>query len=339
MLEYRGSHLVRHGLVGIVLIVCVILIGLQSQRLLEWGTTVRYEAVFTEAGGLRVGDDVVVSGSAVGRVAKVALRDGDARVTFTLDAKVRLGEQTSAHIKTGSLLGKRVLTLLSQGPGTLRSGQVIPAERTSAPYSLTDTVGDLTTNVSEIDTAALDQSLELLSSTLDRVAPRLGPAFDGLSALSRSINARDTSLRDLLGATAEVSGILAQRGDQLNALLLNGNALLGVLTERRQAIVDLLANTAAVARQLSGLVADNQAELGPVLDHLNSVTAMLERNRDSIAAALPGLVKVTLTQGEIVSSGPFYNAYVANLIPAEVIQPFIDQAFGIVPMPAPEAPR
>ncbi|MFD0364741.1 MCE family protein [Nocardia sp. GCM10030253] len=339
MLEYRGNHLARQGLVGVVLIVCVILIGLQSQRFMEWGTTVRYEAIFTEAGGLRVGDDVVVSGAKAGRVAKVALRDGDARVTFTLDAKVRLGDQSSAHIKTASLLGQRVLTVISEGAGTLRSSQVIPAARTSAPYSLTDAVGDLTTNVSEIDTAALNNSLELLSSTLDRVAPQLGPAFDGLSALSRSMNERDTSLRELLGATAEVSGILAQRGDQLNALLLNGNSLLGVLTERRQAIVDLLANTAAVAEQLSGLVADNEAELGPILDHLNSVAAMLEKNRDSIAAALPGLVKVTLTQGEIVSSGPFYNAYVANLIPAEVIQPFIDQAFGIVPLPNPEAPR
>ncbi|MEV0248092.1 MCE family protein [Nocardia sp. NPDC050712] len=339
MLEYRGTHLARHGLVGIVLIVCVILIGLQSQRFLEWGTTVRYQAVFTEAGGLRVGDDVVVSGVEVGRIAKVSLRDGDAWVVFTLDAGVRLGDLSSAHIKTGSLLGKRVLTVISEGEGTLRSSDVIPVSRTSSPYSLTDAVGDLTTNVSDIDTEALNDALAMLSSTLDRVAPQLGPAFDGLSALSRSINERDASLRDLLGATAEVSGILAERGDQLNALLLNGNSLLGVLTERRQAIVDLLANTAVVAQQLSGLVADTEAELGPTLDRLNSVVAMLERNRDTIAAALPGLVKVTLTQGEIVSSGPFYNAYVANLIPAEVIQPFIDQAFGVIPMPNAEAPR
>ncbi|MBP2191910.1 MCE family protein [Nocardia goodfellowii] len=339
MLEYRGNHLVRQGLVGIVLMVCVILIGLQSQRFMEWGTTVRYEAVFTEAGGLRTGDDVVVSGVEVGRVAKVALRDGDARVVFTVDADVRLGDRSSAHIKTGSLLGKRVLTVISEGAGTLRQSQVIPVSRTSSPYSLTDAVGDLATNVSDIDTKALNDSLELLSSTLDRVAPQLGPAFDGLSALSRSINERNTSLGELLGATATVSGILAQRSDQLNALLLNGNSLLGVLAERRQAIVDLLANTAAVARQLSGLVADNEAELGPTLDRLNSVVAMLERNRDSIGAALPGLVKVTLTQGEIVSSGPFYNAYVANLIPAQVIQPYIEQAFGTIPLPSTEAPR
>ena len=71
-----------------------------------------------------------------------------------------------------------------------------------------------------------------------------------------------------------------------------------MLVERRQAIVNLLANTSAVAKQLSGLVADNEKELAPTLEKLNSVTAMLEKNRDNIAKALPGLAKYEITQGE-----------------------------------------
>ncbi|MBH0781123.1 MCE family protein [Nocardia bovistercoris] len=340
MLQYRGTHLARHGVIGIVLIVSVILIGLQSQKFITWLSTVRYEAVFTEAGGLAVGDDVVLSGVKIGRVAKVSLEDGDARVVFAVDDSIVLGGGTSAHIKTGSLLGKRMLTLVSDGPDKLRPFDVIPVERTSSPYSLTDAVGELTTNVTEMDTQALNSSLTLLSSTLDQIAPQLGPAFDGLTALSRTINSRDESLRGLLGATSDVTRILAERGTQLNSLILNGNSLLQVLAERRQAIVDLLANTAAVAQQLSGLVADNEAELGPTLDRLNSVAAMLEKNRDNIAAALPGLAKVALTQGEAVSNGPFYNAFVANLLPGDLVQPIIDLAFPPAPTVAtPEPPR
>ena len=40
---------------------------------------------------------------------------------------------------------------------------------------------------------------------------------------------------------------------------------------------------------------------------------MLEKNRDNIAKALPGLAKYELTQGEAVSSGFYYNAFVPNL--------------------------
>ncbi|MFC8530110.1 MCE family protein [Nocardia sp. NPDC057227] len=344
MLEYRGTHLARHGTVGVVLMLCVILLGLQAQQFITWVSTVRYHAVFTEAGGLSVGDDVVVSGTKVGRVSRVELVDGDARVTFAIDETVVLGDASTARIKTGSLLGQRVLTLVSEysaGSRPLRPFDTIPAERTGSPYSLTDAVGELTTNVTETDTESLNRSLDMLSVTMDRIAPQIGPAFDGLTELSRSLNGRNTALRDLLAATADVTGILAERGAQVNSLILNANDLLGVLAARRQAIVELLANTTAVAEQLSLLVANNEAELAPTLDRLNSIAAMLQQNRDNIAEALPGLAKVAMTQGEAVSGGPFYNAYVANLIPAQVIQPFIDQAFGIQPQPAPtpEPPR
>jgi phospholipid/cholesterol/gamma-HCH transport system substrate-binding protein len=125
-----------------------------------------------------------------------------------------------------------------------------------------------------------------------------------------------------------VSGILSERSQQVNTLILNANDLLDVLAQRRAAIVDLLQNTSAVAKQLSGLVADNEKELAPTLDKLNSVTAMLEKNRDNIAKALPGLSKFSLSLGETVSGAPYYNAFVANLQPGALLQPFMDYAFG-----------
>ncbi len=85
------------------------------------------------------------------------------------------------------------------------------------------------------------------------------------------------------------------------------------LVQRRDAISRLLANTSAVARELSGLVADNQSKLAPTLDKLNAVTAVLEKNRDNIAKTLPGLKKFEITSGETVANGFYYNAFVPNL--------------------------
>jgi phospholipid/cholesterol/gamma-HCH transport system substrate-binding protein len=115
----------------------------------------------------------------------------------------------------------------------------------------------------------------------------------------------------------------------VDTLILNANDLLGVLVQRRNEISTLLANTSAVAKQLSGLVADHEQELGPTLDRLNSVTAMLQQNKDNIAKALPGFAKYQLTLGETVASGSYYNAFVPNLLPAETLQPFLDYAFGL----------
>lgn len=328
MLKYRGSQLIRSGVIGVTLIVLIITVGLQPQKLLTLATAVHHQALFTEAAGLAPGNDVKVSGVKVGTVSKVELQQGKALVTFTTEGKVRLGSDTTAHIRTGTLLGQRVLTLESKGAGVLRQSDVIPVSRTGSPFALTDALGQFAANTKDTDTAALNQSLNTLSDTIDKVAPQLGPTFDGISRISKALNERNESLSDLLKSAASVTGILSQRSQQVNTLILNANELLGVLEQRRYAIVTLLANTSALSQQLTGLVADNEADLAPALEKLNSVTAMLQRNNDNVAKAMAGLAKFQLTQAEAVNGGFYYNAFVANLSPAQTLQPFFDYALG-----------
>ncbi|MGV0849903.1 MCE family protein [Mycolicibacterium phlei] len=328
MQKYRGHQLMRAGFIGVVLIVLVIAVGLQPERLYSWATSLRYQALFTEAGGLAPGNDVKVSGMTVGSVSDVSLDKGRALVTFTVKSTVPLGSQTTAHIRTGTLLGERVLTLEPAGEGKLRPTEVIPASRTSSPYSLTEAVSEFTANTAATDTASINHALDTLSETIDRIAPQLGPTFEGLSRLSQSMNSRDESLGRLLSSAADVTGVLSERSQQLNTLLLNANDLMGVLEQRRHAIVNLLANTSAVAQHLKGLVADNEQELAPTLEKLNAVYEMLERNRDNVVQALKGLARYQLTQGESVNNGYYYNAFVGNLLPGGSLQPFLDYALG-----------
>lgn len=318
----------RAGFIGVVLIILIIAIGLAPQQLVSWASEVRYQALFSEAGGLAVGNAVTVSGIKLGEVSDVSLQRGDALVTFSLKGSIPLGSDTSAHIRTGTLLGERVLTLESAGTGTLHPMAVIPVSRTSSPYSLTEAVSDLTSNTAATDTQSLNQSLDTLSATIDEIAPQLGPTFDGLTRLSQSLNSRNKTLGDLFKSASDVTGILSERSQQVDTLILNANDLLQVLAARRQAIVRLLANTSAVAKQLSGLVHDNESKLAPALEKLNSVTAVLQKNRDNIATALPRFAKYTVTNGETVSDGYYYSAFVPNLIQLQTLQPFVDYLFG-----------
>ncbi len=328
MLKYRDAKHIRSGLIGVVLVALVVGVGLSPDRLISWATTIHYQALFSEAGGITVGNKVLVSGVKVGTVSDVALQDGEALVSFGVSGKVRLGSQTTAHIRTGSLLGARVLTLEPAGTGTMHGSDVIPLSRTSSPYSLSEAVSDVTTNLAATSTDTLNHSLDALSATIDQIAPQLGPTFDGLTRLSRAINSRGESLDALLKSATDVTGILSEHNQQVNALILNGNDLLQVLVERRNAISQLLANVSQVAKELTGLVADNESKLAPTLDRLNSVAAMLEKNRDNIAKALPGLKKFEFTSGEAVANGFYYNAFVPNLAIPELIQPFFDYYFG-----------
>jgi phospholipid/cholesterol/gamma-HCH transport system substrate-binding protein len=328
MIKYRARKLIRAGFIGVVLCVMVILVGLSPETILGPATKVRYDAVFLDAGGLTVGNDVKISGVKVGTVSAIELQSGKARVRFTVDGAVSLGDQSTAHIRTGTLLGERMLTVESAGPHTLKPLAVIPLSRTSSPYSLTDAVGGLTTNTAGTDTAELNRSLDTLSDTIDQIAPQLGPTFDGLTRLSASLNSRNETIGQLLRDTGKVTGVLAQRSQEVNALLLNANDLVGVLVEQRQAIATLLASTSQLAQQISGLIADNRQQLKPALEKLNNVLDVLQRNRDDLGRALPMLAQFQSEFSEIVASGPFYLAYVPNLIPGQFLQPFFDYAFG-----------
>lgn len=328
MNKYRGTRIIRVGFMGAVLIILTIAVGLQPERLMAWATALRYQAVFTEAGGLVAGNEVKIAGFTVGSVTDVSLDHGEAIVTFTVDSTVSLGSQTTAHIRTGTLLGERILALNSAGSSTMAPVERIPVSRTSSPYSLTDVVSDLTANLAGTDTRSINQSLDLLATTIDQIAPQLSPTFDGLTRLSRSVNNRNETVAKLLEHAADVTGILSERTNDVNALILNANDLTAVLVERRQVIVNLLAATSSLAQEISGVIADNEQELAPTLEKINSVTAMLEKNRDNIAKAIPGLAKYESGLSELVATGPYYIGYIPNLTQGSFLQPFLDYAFG-----------
>ena len=42
MNKYRGSSLIKAGFIGVVLIILVIAVGLQPERLVYWATSLRY---------------------------------------------------------------------------------------------------------------------------------------------------------------------------------------------------------------------------------------------------------------------------------------------------------
>jgi phospholipid/cholesterol/gamma-HCH transport system substrate-binding protein len=328
MLKYRGGGRVKAGLIGVALAIMVILVGLSPDRFIAWATMVRYQALFSEAGGIAVGNPVIVSGVKVGTVSDVSLRRGDALVTFTTKGSILLGSETTAHIRTGSLLGERMVTLESSGVGTLHPMALIPVSRTSSPYSLTEAVSDFASDTAGTDTTALNQSLDTLSATLDQIAPQMGPAFDALTRLSRTLNSRNKNLSDLFKSAGDVTGILSERSQQVNKLILNSDSLLQVLVARRQEIVDLLANTSVVAKQLTALVHDNEATLAPTLERLNRVTEMLQKQRDNIGKSLQGLRKFTITTGEAISGMYAYQAFAPNFLIPQLFQELFDYLWG-----------
>lgn len=314
------------GLIGVALTSAIVFGSLNYKKLPFFGGSVEHSAYFTEASGLRSGAGVLVSGLEVGEVTGIKLEGSRVLITFGIDKTIRLGELTEAAVKTKSMLGAKVLEVTPRGEGAL--SQTIPVERTVPAYQLPDALGDLADTVSGLNTGQLNESLNTLAETFKDTPPDLRVAVEGVSRFSKVVNERDEQLRTLLANANKSTTVLAERSDQIAGLIRHSNTLLMALRTQNAALDQLGNNVSAVTRQLSGLIADNRTELKPALDKLNGVLTMVDNRKAELERSLTLLNSYALAQGEAVSSGPFYKAYIGNLLPGQFIQPFVDAAFS-----------
>ncbi|MDZ7884576.1 MAG: MCE family protein [Mycobacterium sp.] len=326
MKSFSERNPVVIGGIGVLAVAGLAVGALQYDKLPFLGGTKDYAAYFTEAGGLQEGAAVQVAGYRVGEVSSVDLDGTRVLVEFTVDGDIRLGQQTEGNIRTKSLLGAKVLEITPRGDGRLTES--IPTERTRAPYQLPDALGDLSSTIDGLDTDAVSGSLATLADTFKDTPPQLRVAVQGVGRFAGILADRDTALRNLLANANTATTVLSERAVDIAELVTNSNALLGELRTQTDALSQVSTNLSALAQQLKGFIDDNRAQLRPALDKLNVTLSMVDKHKAGLQQAIKYLNQYAMSLGESVASGPFFKAYIANLLPGQFIQPFVDAAFS-----------
>lgn len=313
-----------------IAIVTTLALALVAAVLIRWNSLpliaggYQHTAYFADAGGLKEGDDVLVSGMTVGEVKKIALDGTQVRVDFEIPPEeVRLGSQSKAAIVTLTLLGRAGLQVTSAGDGNL--GEAIPVARTSSPYELTSALADLTTTSGQIDTEALTAALDTVSGTLTGTEDQIKPALDGVTGVAQTIAGHDDQLRQLLDRASSVSELLSERNSDITTLLGSGGDLLQQLNANQQLIIALLHDATALSQQIETTIARLQKDTPPALKHLNKVVALLNNKKEQVDATIAGLYSYAYELGEAFSSGPFFDAYIQNLTAPSSLTPLLSE--------------
>lgn len=314
------------GAASIGLLIVVIVGALQYQNLPFFTGTRNFSAEFTEASGIRSGADVQVAGLRAGQVEDVALRGSTVVVTFSVEDNIYLGDRTEAAIKTKSLLGAKFLELIPRGDGQLAGS--IPVDRTTPAYQLPDALGDLAQTINGLNTDDLNTAMVTLAETFKNTAPDIRAAVDGVGRFTQTLNTRDAELRALLANANKVTTVLADRTDDIVALVRNTNELLAQMRAQSAALDSFAANVGAISHQVAGLLGENRTTLKAALDKLNGVLTIVDNRRERVQKAIKLLNGYAMSLGESVASGPFFKAYIVNLLPGQFVQPFIDAAFS-----------
>jgi phospholipid/cholesterol/gamma-HCH transport system substrate-binding protein len=314
------------GFIGLALIVSILIAALTWRELPLVAQERDYSAHFEDAGGLLTGAAVEVSGLDAGSVDSIELDGSTVVIKFSVADDVRIGERSEVAIRTKSLLGAKVLVVTPRGEGSQQG--VIPLDRTTSPYQLPDALGDLSATISGLNTDQLSDSLKTLADTFKDTPDSLGTAIDGVARFSETLAKRDTELRNLLADANKTTAVLAQRSDQIVELVHFSNALLAELRGQSAALQNVSSSISAVSTQLKGFIEENKDTFGPMLEKLNGVLAIVDNRKVEVSKSIELLNNYALALGESVSSGPFFKAYISNLLPGQFVQPFIDAAFS-----------
>jgi phospholipid/cholesterol/gamma-HCH transport system substrate-binding protein len=332
MRSIEGDSRIRNGLMGILVLILVIGVGQSFASVPMIFATPTYYAQFTDTGGLNPGDKVRVAGVDVGQVRSMEIDGDKVKIGYSLTG-IKIGTDSRANIRTDTILGRKNLEIEPRGDTRLKANGVLPVGQTTTPYQIYDAFFDVTKAASGWDTESVKKSLNVLSETISQTSPHLSAALDGVARFSDTIGKRDDEIKQLLANANKIAGILGNRSEQINQLLVNSGTLLQAINERSYAVSALLERVSAFSTQLKGFVDDNP-NLNAVLKQLKQISDVLVARKLDLSDVLATLSKFATALGEAVASGPFFKVLLVNLLPYQILQPWVDAAFkkrGISP--------
>jgi phospholipid/cholesterol/gamma-HCH transport system substrate-binding protein len=312
---FRERNPVVVGAISLVVVLGLILLAFNAEKLPVIGGGDTYYADFGEAGGLKANDEVRIAGVRVGKVDSVSLDGDHVKVAFRIDSGADFGPDTRAAIKVKTLLGAMYLSLEPAGSGQLPKGSEIPLDRTSSPYDVVQAFSGLARSSERIDTHQLARSLTTLADLTSNTPANFRKALSGVSALSGNLAARNEQIGTLLTNLRSVTTTLNARDQDIVGLMQDSAVLFRALVKRRQAVHDLLRSTSELSVELTRLVRQSRADLKPALTHLASVVDVLNKNSDNIDQSIRLLGPFYRVFANTLGSGPWFDTYIQNMPP------------------------
>ncbi|NKQ54229.1 MCE family protein [Amycolatopsis sp. K13G38] len=293
----------RRSVIAVALTCTALTLGLTAAS--SGGSGPQVVVLMNDAGPLEPGNEVRVSGVKVGAIDGIALEDGHARVTLSVDQGVLpLHRDASVTVRPVNLLGEDYVDLNPGSPDQPFAQQAsIPLERSHFAVTLQDVLNTF----HDPTASALAATVTTLGEGVDGAGPQaaaaikaLAPAMTDAQRLGDVLSGQNQVLGDLLGKLEPVSGALAaDDGQTLAKLVQSTTQTLSAVAGEQNALdrtLTELPSTVATARQtlanLAG-VADSAIPalraIKPVTGNLSQVTDELQAFSDAADPALSAL--------------------------------------------------
>jgi phospholipid/cholesterol/gamma-HCH transport system substrate-binding protein len=237
-------------------------------------------AYFDNSNGIFRGDNVMILGVPVGKVANIEPQPDRAKITFWVDDKYKVPADAKAVILMPQLITARQieLTPVYGGGPTMGDGTVIPQSRTAVPVEWDD----------------LRTQLQKLADALQPTKPGgISPLGALINTAADNLRGQGASIRDTVIKLSQVLSTLGDHSNDVFSTLRNLATLVSALHDTSDLMRQLNENLAAA----TGLVTNDPDEIGQVVQDLNTastkVTTFVADNRDALGIATDKLAGIS----------------------------------------------
>jgi virulence factor Mce-like protein len=254
----------------------------------------RVTAVFTSAVGIYPGSDVRILGVPVGQVDAVTPTGKTVRITMSVQDDVKIPANVGAVQITPSVVSDRYvqLTPVYRGGPMFPDGGTIPVGRTATPIEIDQIYRSLNTLATALgpqganSQGALSQLLNTTAANLDGNGQTLSTTLQRLGQLGTTLSGSSNNLFATLDNLQKFTSMLAADNSQVEQFNAQMQQVSGYLAGERQNLAAALANLAVALGKVQSFVRDNRSLLKSNVDQLNSVAAVLVREKTALNEAL-----------------------------------------------------
>ncbi|MFJ4651411.1 MlaD family protein [Nocardia sp. NPDC088792] len=203
-----------------VIVVVLMLVFTAIQRPVS-GSTETHDALFTDANGLKVGDDVRLYGVQVGKVKSIDLEGDKARVQWSVKTDAPVYDNSKLAIRYQNLTGQRYIDLQQQPqPGKrLPGGARIGIDHTVPSFDVTQLFNGLKPVLQTISPEAINQFSASMVALIEGDGSGVGPAMDAIGKLASYVDNRQQVIWTLIHNMSDLSDRLGGRVHYLVPLL------------------------------------------------------------------------------------------------------------------------
>ncbi len=323
MKSFRDRNPYAVGIVSMLVIGAITGLAFMVGLLHLLEDTYTMHGSFTDAAGLKGGDDVKLAGVKVGRVTKIEADRAEGLVTveWVVNTGVDIREDASADIALETLLGSKYIRITDATAGEELMADLpvddrgIPVDRTTTPVDVFDLTRDATLRIEATDNERLNQLVTQLADITEGKRGTVTDLISSVDQLSTAINEREEQLNALLDSADELAANLAEKDETLVQLIDSSRTILDFLVQRRDDLSAALGAGSDAVRSLSVLIDTNAAELDAILDDLHPTLATVQSHMPELNRALAITGPAFYGQSLAGTHGPWQDIYIAALGP------------------------